>query len=39
MLCDCHSVTKEVVVIFRNLSIVSKDEESLKKKNGVHVLK
>lgn len=32
MLCDCHSVTKEVVVTFKILRIVSKDEEFQKKK-------
>lgn len=39
MLCDCHSVTKDVVVIFRILRIISKDEEFLKKKTGVRCVK
>lgn len=34
MLCDCHSVTKEAVVIFKILSIIYRDAEFLKKKNG-----
>lgn len=32
MLCDCHSVTKEVVVIFGILRIISKYKEFKNKK-------